>query len=189
MQNSIYCKKYVEAKNIERYAISKIRYLEFGTERVPAKIRRPTFPQLYDRPKMLTNKIGAMKVVVDYDNILCDQTNRICILWKDLHGIENKSIASSIKKYSTLKREDMEALSATMDLRYLLGVLNSRYANALLDTIRGIGNIDVNPEYIRNIPVPSATPVQQQPIISLVDQILSAKSKTRKRTQAHGRRR
>lgn len=176
-QDSIHCKKYVEAKDIERYAISKIRYLEYGTARVPTKIRRPTFPELYERPKMLTNKIGAMKVVIDYNNILCDQTNRICILWKDLYGVENKSITSSIKRYSTLKREDMESLSSTVDLRYLLGVMNSRYANTLLDTIRGIGNIDVNPEYIRNIPIPFATPEQQKPINDLVDKIIAAKNK------------
>ena len=101
-QDKIHCKQYVEAKNIERYAIARIRYLEYGTKRVPGKIRRPTFPELYNRPKILTNKIGSMKAVVDYDGILCDQTNRICILWKDLHGVENNSIASSVKKFSTM---------------------------------------------------------------------------------------
>ena len=175
-RSDIYCKNYVEGKNIERYRITKIRYLEYYTERVPAKIRRPTFSELYDRPKILTNKIGALKAVVDFDNIMCDQTNRICILWKDIHGVENKSIASSIKKYSTMKRENMEKLSADIDLLYLLGVINSKYANVLLDMIRGKGNIDVNPEYIRNIPIPSATKEQQRPIIDLVDKILVAKN-------------
>ncbi|MBP5696887.1 MAG: N-6 DNA methylase [Treponema sp.] len=174
-QDGIHCKEYIEAKNIDKYSINKIRYLEYGTERVPAKIRRPTFPELYNRPKLLTNKIGEMKVVVDYNNIMCDQTNRILILWKDIKGVENKSIASSIKKYSTMTREDMEELSETVDLRYLLGVMNSKYASVLIDTIRGAGNIDVNPEYIRNIPIPSATPAQQKPIIALVDKILAAK--------------
>lgn len=174
-KNEINCKEYVEAKNIEPYEISKIRYLEYGTDRVPSKIRRPTFPELYDRPKILTNKIGALKAVVDFKNIMCDQTNRICIRWKDIKGVENKSIASSIKKYSSMNREDMENLSETVDLRYLLGILNSKYANVLLDTIRGKGNIDVNPEYIRNIPIPTATKEQQQPIIDLVDKILAAK--------------
>ena len=174
-QDEIHCKEYIEAKNIDKYSINKIRYLEYGTERVPAKIRRPTFPELYNRPKLLTNKIGEMKVVVDYNNIMCDQTNRILILWKDIKGVENKSIASSIKKYSTMTREDMEELSETVDLRYLLGVMNSKYASVLLDTIRGAGNIDVNPEYIRNIPIPDASTDEQQKIIDLVDKILEAK--------------
>lgn len=174
-QDEIHCKEYIEAKNIDKYSINKIRYLEYGTERVPTKIRRPTFPELYNRSKLLTNKIGEMKVFVDYSNIMCDQTNRILILWKDIKGVENKSIVSSIKKFSTMNRENMEKLSKTVDLRYLLGVMNSKYASVLLDTIRGTGNIDINPEYIRNIPIPSASKEQQNPIIDLVDKILAAK--------------
>ena len=180
-QDEIHCKEYIEAKNIDKYSINKIRYLEYGTERVPAKIRRPTFPELYNRPKLLTNKIGEMKVVVDYNNIMCDQTNRILILWKDIKGVENKSISSSIKKYSTMSRGAMEKLSKTVDLRYLLGIMNSKYASVLLDTIRGTGNIDVNPEYIRNIPIPSATKAQQKQIVELADKILVAK-KTNSKT-------
>lgn len=174
-QDSIHCKQYIEGKDLEKWFIKRIRYLEYGTKRSPAKLSRPTFPELYNRPKLLTNKIGEMKVVVDYNNIMCDQTNRILILWKDIKGVENKSIASSIKKYSTMTREDMEELSKTVDLRYLLGVMNSKYASVLLDTIRGAGNIDVNPEYIRNIPIPDATAEQQKPIIDFVDKILEAK--------------
>lgn len=41
--------------------------------------------------------------------------------------------------------------------------------------IRGVGNIDVNPEYIRNIPIPYVSQEQQIPIIELVDKILAAK--------------
>lgn len=173
--DSVHCKKYIEAKNIGRYLINKIRFLEYGTTRCPSKIRRPTFEELYNRPKILTNKIGEICAVIDFENIMCDQTNRICILWKDLHGVENKSISSSIKKFSTLSRTEMEKLSETANLYYLLGVINSKYASVLLSGIRGIGNIDVNPEYIRNIPIPHVPLSQQQPIINLVNQILAAK--------------
>ena len=40
-----------------------------------------------------------------------------------------------------------------------------------MDDIRGDGNIDVNPEYIRNIPIPEC--VDQQPFIDLADRMLS----------------
>ena len=65
-----------------------------------------------------------------------------------------KSIAGSIKKYSTMERKEIEVFSEKVDIFYLLGVLNSKRANELLDDIRGVGNIDVNPEYIRNIHIP-----------------------------------
>ena len=174
-KDEIHCKTYIEAKDLEKWNIKRIRYLEYGTERCPEKLSRPTFEELYNRPKILTNKIGEIYAVIDRQNIMCDQTNRICILWKDLRGVENQSITNSVKRYSKLSRDEMEKLSETIDLRYLLGVINSKYASVLLSNIRGIGNIDVNPEYIRKIPIPSITPVQQQPIIDLVDQIIAAK--------------
>ena len=67
-----------------------------------------------------------------------------------------------------MSREDMEELSKTVELRYLLGVMNSKYASVLLTNLRG-GDYHIYPEHIRNIPIPSATPAQQKPIIALVD--------------------
>lgn len=72
-----------------------------------------------------------------------------------------------------MSREDMEELSKTVELRYLLGVMNSKYASVLLTNLRG-GDYHIYPEHIRNIPIPSA-PAQQKPIIALVDKILAAK--------------
>ena len=65
-------------------------------------------------------------------------------------------------------------LSEAVDLKYLLGIMNSKYASILLTNIRG-DNYHIYPEHIRNIPIPTATKEQQQEIISLVDKILEAK--------------
>lgn len=73
-----------------------------------------------------------------------------------------------------MNRENMENLSETVDLKYLLGVMNSKYASILLASIRG-DDFNTYPEYIRNIPIPSATSEQQKPIIDLVDKILATK--------------
>ena len=153
-KDAIHCREYVEAKDIDKYVINRIRYLEYETERSPYQLSRPTFRELYDCPKLLTNKIGALKVVLDINKLLCDQTNRICVLWKDLHGVENASINNSVKKFSEVPRSELEKLSSCVEIKFLLVLLNSKYANYLLDSIRGSGNIDVNPEYIRNIPIP-----------------------------------
>jgi len=170
-KDEIHCREYIEAKDIDKYLIKRIRFLEYNTDRCPDKLRRPTFRELYNVPKLLTNKLGVLKATIDNDKLLCDQTNRICILWKDLKGIDNSSIAGSVKRYSSMLREDMETLSESVDLRYLLAIINSKYANTILDDIRGDGNIDVNPEYIRNIPIPECT--DQQPFIDLADKMLS----------------
>lgn len=172
-KDEIHCREYVEAKDIDRYVINRIRYLEYETERSPYKLSRPTFRELYNCPKLLTNKIGTLKVIHDTSKLLCDQTNRICVLWKDLNGVENASVNNSIKKFSNVHRSDLERLSSLIDIKYLLVLLNAKYANYLLNSIRGSGNIDVNPEYIRKIPIPLISFDAQQPFITLADTMLS----------------
>ena len=175
IKDEIHCREYIEAKDVEKYKINRIRYLEYNTKRVPNKIRRPTFRELYDAPKLVMNCLGTINSTVDFDVHFLHNHSIYCgILWKDLHGVENKSIASSIKKFSTMSREDMEELSKTVELRYLLGVMNSKYASVLLTNLRG-GDYHIYPEHIRNIPIPSATPAQQKPIIALIDKILAEK--------------
>ena len=73
-----------------------------------------------------------------------------------------------------MSRSEMENLSQTVDLHYLLGIMNSRYASVLLTNLRG-GDYHIYPEHIRNIPIPSASFEQQQSIIDLVNKILAAK--------------
>ena len=68
----------------------------------------------------------------------------------------------------------MEKLSQTVDLPYLLGIMNSKYASVLLTNLRG-GDYHIFQEHIRNIPIPTANFSQQQEIITLVDQILKKK--------------
>ena len=120
------------------------------------------------------NVLGELTGTIDTEKLVHNHSIIACVLWKGLSGVENKNIASSIKKFSTMSREDMEELSKTVELRYLLGVMNSKYASVLLTNLRG-GDYHIYPEHIRNIPIPSAIPAQQKPIIALVDKILAAK--------------
>ena len=174
-KDEIHCRKFLEGKDCGKYVANKIRYLEYDTERVPDKCSRPTFRELYITSKLMFNRLGALQVFYDKDgDFTTSDAMFVCLLWKDLHGVENKSIASSIKKFSTMSREDMEKLSQTVDLRYLLGIMNSKYASVLLTNLRG-GDYHIYPEHIRNIPIPTASFAQQQEIITLVDQILKKK--------------
>ena len=165
-------RKYIEAKDIERYKINRIRYLEYGTARSPAKLTRPTFNELYEPIKLMFNVLGELTGTIDTKKLVHNHSLIACVLWKDLHGVENKSIDGSIKKFSTMKREDMETLSETVDLRYLLAVMNSTYARVLLANIRG-GDYHIYPEHIRNIPIPALPHEAQQPLIALADKMLS----------------
>ena len=175
-KDNIHCREFIEAKDIDRYIVKRVRFLEYNTERSPDKLRRPTFRELYNKEKLMFNRLGDIKIYYDKGrNFLTSDSMFMAILWKDLKGIENNSINNSVTRYSRLKRSEMEKLSSDIDLRFLLGILNSNYANVLLSNIRGDG-LSIYPEHIRNLPIPQATPAQQQPIISLVEQVLAAKA-------------
>ncbi len=173
IKDDIHCKEYVEGKDLERYQIKRVRYLEYGTERCPAKIRRKTFPELYTNRKLVINGLGNFKVILDSKGSLCcNHKGQLCLLWKDLCGVENTSIETSIKKYCKLSRKEMESLSKECDLRFLLAILNSKYAIELLNNIRG-GDMNIYPEHIRNIPIPAISYEAQQPFITLADTMLT----------------
>lgn len=176
VKDNIPRRKYIEAKDIEKYKINRIRYLEYGTERSPEKFTRPTFDELYNHNKIMFNVLGDLTGTFDDKKLIHNHSLIACVLWKSLKGIENKSIASSIKKFSKYSRSKMEKLSETVDLKYLLGIMNSKYASVLLTNLRG-GDYHIYPEHIRNIPIPVATPARQQQIIALVDKILAMKKR------------
>ncbi len=150
----IHCRKYIEAKDIDKYQVKRVRYLEWDTDRCPGKLRRPTFRELYDCPKLLINRLGELKVYLDIDTHFLHSDSMFCaVLWKSLKGISNKSILSSVKKFYRRTREEMEVLSENVNLFYLLGVLNSSKAGQLLTDQRG-GDYHIYPEHIRNLPIP-----------------------------------
>lgn len=170
--SEIHIKEYTEGKYIDKYRINTIKYLEWDTERVPNKIRRPTFNELYTNEKILINKLGKIKAIYGEPELYCDQTLRICILWKDLNGIKNRSISSTITKYEMGTREELEANSKEVSLKYLLAIINSKMGLYLLNQIRGVKNKDINPDSLRLIPIPSANQETQNKIISLVDELI-----------------
>ena len=97
-------------------------------------------------------------------------------LWKDLKGVENKSISGSIKKYSHHTREEMEKLSEKVNLYYLLAILNSKYATHLL-SIQRVGDYHIYPEHIRNLPIPIAPPTEMQALSDYAKQELALHQK------------
>ena len=178
-KDTIHCRSYLEAKDIDSYIIKNVRYIEYDTERVPDKVSRPTFRELYNRPKLMFNCLGQLKVSVDlHNNHVCQQGIRVAILWKDLRGVDNKSIASSIKRYSSLSRPEMESLSEQYSYLFLLGLLNSNYVSRLYTDIRG-GDYHVVPEHLRQIPIPIVNQEIQKTIASLVNTIMDNRASGR----------
>ena len=170
--DAIHCRKYIEAKDIDKFQVKRVRYLEWNTERCPDKLRRPTFRELYDCPKLIMNCLGTINVTIDIkEHFLHNHSIYCAILWKDLRNTSNKSISSSIKKFCKYNRAVMESLSEEVNLYYLLGILNSSMANQLLADQRG-GDYHIYPEHIRNLPIPVSRRETQEAIGGIVKEIL-----------------
>ena len=168
-------RKYIEAKDIEKYAVKRVRYLEYDTPRCPGELSRPTFRELYDRNKIIINRLGNLQAIIDCEtHFLLSDSTLIAVLWKDLKGVDNKSLSASVKRYSHHSRKEMEEFSEAVCLEYLIAILNSSYAAQLLATLRG-DDYHIYPEHIRNIPIPSAPSVVQTRIKHLVHQIIEYK--------------
>lgn len=86
--DAIHCRKYIEAKDIDKFQVKRVRYLEWNTERCPEKLRRPTFRELYDRPKLIMNCLGTINVTIDAEEHFLHNHSIYCaILWKDLKDV------------------------------------------------------------------------------------------------------
>ena len=64
-QDKIHSRNFIEGKDCGKYCANKIRYLEYDTARVPDKLSRPTFRELYTTPKLMFNRLGSLQVFYD----------------------------------------------------------------------------------------------------------------------------
>jgi len=173
-KDPIHCREYVEGKNIDKYIVRKKRFLEYNTYRSPSLLSRPTFPELYSTEKIIFNILGTMSGTYDNTALMHNNSLNACILWKDLIGVSNKSITTSIKKFSNHNRHDLEQLSRKVSLKYLLGIMNSKLASQLLSLVRG-DDYHIYPEHVRNIPIVIAPKEVQDKIEEYVNSIIQKK--------------
>ena len=175
-QDTMHPKPYIEAKDIEPYRVKRFRFLEYDTPRCPDRLSRPTFRELYECPKLMINRLGNLQIYLDAEtHLLHSDSIYSAVLWKDLKGVENKSIKASVTRYSTKERQEMEQLSEQVNLHYLLGLLNSRYMAVLLTRQRG-GDYHIYPEHLRALPIPPADKDKQHAVACLVKEVIEAKS-------------
>lgn len=170
-QSNIYRKPYIEGKFLKKYYIEKIRYLEWGTKRVPGMLSRATFPELYERPKIMRGRVTEGT----YDNkgLYSNDSIVIFLRFVDLAEVNNKSISVSIKKFNTLSRDRLEILSQNFNPKYILAIMNSKFANMFLNNIRRhrLENY-FYPDDFRNLPIADISKSAQQEFSDLVDKIL-----------------
>jgi len=171
-------KSYVEGKDIARWAFQRIRYLEYGTERAPSMFRRPTFIELHEpQEKLMAFRMCGEKISVTYDNqkLMSNHTVILCVPWRFLKGVVNKSIKKATEyKHQNPEgdREKREELSNDFELKYVLAVMNSSFAKNFLKKIRQ-SKIDIYPEEWKQLPIAPISLEEQKEFVKLVDKILA----------------
>ncbi len=170
-KTNVFCMPFVEGKDIDFYRIKRIRFLEWNTDRVPKRISRPTFPELYMPPKIIKGRLNP--ATYDDDNTLCSANAIVLKSFHDLKDIENRSISNNIKKFNKIERDKLETISSKFNLKYLLSILNSKYAYYYLNTIRTHKMKNYfYPDDLRKLPIKTISTLEQKPFIEKADFML-----------------
>lgn len=146
---------YVEGKDMDAYEAAKMRYLEYGVDgRAPALVSRPTFTELYNRPKIMRGRTSS--AILDDGSfpdgwLYANHSVMIATRWCELAGIENRSIEGELQDKD---RSKLEKLSENFLSHYLLGVMNSSKGNELLTANRSsVRAGEIEPRALKALPV------------------------------------
>jgi len=170
-------KPFVQGKDLVKWIARRIWYLEWGTERAPAKFSRPTFSQLHDAKEKLiaVRTPGATpKIIYDETGLHFDASTVGFIPWHLLKNIINNSIKKTSKYHHQDPlgdRENREEISRQFLLKYVLAVLNSQYVRDWLKNKRR-SKLHIYPDDWKQIPIAPLSFEAQQPFVDKVDAIL-----------------
>lgn len=183
VRTSVFCKPFLQGRNLSKYITGDHQYLEWGTARAPALFARPTFPEFYDVPaRLLIAKVSkTVEVALDEDRRI--HSDSICGLvpWHHLAGVVNRSIEKTAS-YSDfpgfLSRNVLEQVSRRFRIGFILSVLNSRPVEDLLLRTRR-NKIQLYPDDWKHIPIPNASDSEQEILEKLSQQIIKQKNEDR----------
>jgi type I restriction-modification system DNA methylase subunit len=179
-------KRFALGKDILKWCLRNVRYLEWGTERAPNQFRRQTFPQLQDaKDKLIAMRTPGItpKVIYDNDRLHFDASSVGFVQWHILHGVRNKSIQKAAKYQDEIKdgdifptelREDLERLSQQFNPKYLLAVMNSEFVKQWL-ALKRRSKQHIYPDDWKSLPIPLASKEEQITIAALAQRCIDAK--------------
>lgn len=175
--DSVHSRAYVGSEDlrltnslVESFPFSaiNIRFLEYGTTRVPHLIRRQTFPELYDREKLMVAKFGS---AVHDDGSLSrlgfltsNHTVFLFVPWFALVGVNNRSLSARVNEIG-IGRNELEFLSNSYDIPFLAGLFNSSIWAEIIegDTTEAIVGGTQPSDYSDQL-IPSPTPSLAQQV-------------------------
>jgi len=161
-KNSL-CKPMLDGRDINRYRINwDNKYLIYDKE----KLYNPMFEELFENDKLIIRDVNAkegIKATFDNERYYTEHTVSLCLLNYQLENVKRRGLS--------LDKESIQ-LSKKFSLKYILGLIDSKLVTFYFKTFIGCG-LHVYPDNIRALPIKLIPESQQQPIIRLVDKMLS----------------
>jgi methylase of polypeptide subunit release factors len=171
-------KPYVEGKDLAKWWVQRVRFLEYGTSRAPALFRRPTFPQLYEVPeKLISMDLSGDEPRVTYDasQLYHNHSAWSFVLWHHLKDVVNQSVNKKAKYHWQSPdgdREERERISREFHPKYLLAIMNSAFARDWLAPRRR-SKRRFYPDDWKQLPIATIPLNEQEEFVRLVDAILA----------------
>ena len=167
--DAIHTRPSVGSREVLPGGIGRTRWLEYGDHtRCPARVRRPTFPQLYDRNKIMFGAFTGAAVDAGTAGrwLVVPHTVRIAIRWCDLEGVKSDALDEARTTLGKEKRYEPER-SRGFSEWYLCALALSAPIQKWLHANKRSMKDDVYPEDIKAIPVKRISLAEQQPFIDL----------------------
>jgi len=168
-KDKIHTRRIVGSREVLRGGIGQTRWLEYGEHtRCPARVRRPTFPQLYDRSKIMFGTFTGIAVDDGLfgDFLTASDSVRVAVRWELLEDVKNRALTD---ERNELKKENRynSALSQSFSDWYLCALALSEPVQKWLHANKRSMKEHVYPEDIKAIPIKNISPVDQEPYIAL----------------------
>jgi len=168
-RDAIHSRMYVSSEAVLHGGVGRVQWLEYGEHtRCPSRVSRPTFPELYQRTKIMFGKFTG--VAVDDgslgDFLTTSDSVRVCVRWELFADVNNRSLMKERRELNEQKRYD-PALSRAFSEWYLSAISLSKPIQQRLRAKNRSMKEDVYPDDIKAIPVKRLSPSKQQPYVDL----------------------
>lgn len=133
-------------------------------------MHRPKFPELFENNKIIIRNISTKEgilAVFDCNHFYVNDTVSCCLPWYLLENVNERGTKGTTEQIQ---------LSKVYDIKFLLGIINSKLINFYFKNILS-SNLHVYPEAIRNLPIiKSVKDKTAKNITALVDQMLETQN-------------
>ncbi len=142
-KNNEYCKKMINARNVDRYIINYTNdYIIYKKE----ELYNPMFEELFESPKIVTRDISGksrLKSALDTERYYTEHTVSLVVPFYYLKEVKRRGLKLTDEQINT---------SYNYDLKYILAIVNSALLNWYFISKLG-GGLHVYPDDVKQFPI------------------------------------